>query len=267
MRVLVIGGRFNNASEIGTCNGYIVAVRELTRYLSEYVDTFVLPIEPRLPTLARNKNRIGKMSIVPRYFSLRLFWTSILDLKKSLERIGTYTQNITSRPNASKRTRHLTGFYAIEYGYNVKLMERLIDELKPDLIHIHGFTLAQLPYFDTSFRRSICLVSTAHGLCSIDDKVPLWYDGKLEVDLFKKMDELGDIITVVSSGVKNDAMKHFDLTSDNIHVVINGVDRTRFIGPQQPKKSELRAKYGMQTDRKIILSVGPSAKEKINRLY
>lgn len=131
-------------------------------------------------------------------------------------------------------------------------VERVIQQLDPDIIHIHGLSL---PFLAASLRTNCPIVVTLHGLNSLEPSIRISAaERNLEGPLIEAINRVGIHVSVTSSGVRANILREFHIDApDRIHVITDGVDSERFRTGLQ--KEELRHKYGIPTDAKVILNV------------
>lgn len=120
-------------------------------------------------------------------------------------------------------------------------------KVQPDLVHIHGGVVATLPIVQCCRKHGIPYVVTLHGkICDLshvsgEDKVA-------ERDVFAN----SPYVTVIASGIKNHLCKITGRKPDGVFVVGNGTS----VASEPPDGENIRKKYGIGSEQKIVLSVG-----------
>lgn len=152
--------------------------------------------------------------------------------------------------------------HSLSYAYNRSFFEKKLGEIGPDVIHVHGVSIQMLPFHDALMAAGIPYITTAHGLYSNDPLALPSFDGRLEGDLLRAINERRQPITFVSNGVCEEAARTFSLDKCYLHVVHNGVDTKRFTWKNA---SELRRKHGLPLDKKVIITVGTVCERKNQR--
>jgi len=129
-------------------------------------------------------------------------------------------------------------FFTTRFDMRIPLkIRRIINEVKPDLIHVHGGRAA----FFLSFVRKKCpIIYTIHGLHGIYKRVPLskWAQRKA----IKK----ADLSVFVSIGEEEVALKNDLIRGANHCVIPNGIDKLK-LPKRQPPKEKLLAFVGSVT--------------------
>jgi glycosyltransferase involved in cell wall biosynthesis len=149
------------------------------------------------------------------------------------------------------------------YHLNIGYIEKVIKLQKPDIIHIHGITKDAISQFNTCLKTGVPFIVTLHGLIGLSDtiKIPDFYK-KLEYKLLKKAAQNNVPVTVISQGMINRISEKYNLSTDNIHLISNGVkinkvDKTNTI--------DIKKEYNINDSKKIILCIG-SVTENKNQL-
>lgn len=247
MKILIVGGDFRSNTRI---TGYVTALRHITSEIAKCADVFVVPVYPAKPQFTKEVVWDGAIILSKRpQFSTLL--KTVLGLIPGMLRIKRYLNMYRDRGFVPYLLTVIK--YSAMYAYNRVLFETAITECDPQVVNIHGMSILTLPYHDVMMQTMVPYVSSAHGLFSPDPNSFKECDDALEGDLFKAVDERGYPITVVSKKVGERAVKLFSLNPKNVKVVTNGVENS----PCGKKdKNALRKKYGLPTDKKIIISVG-----------
>lgn len=104
-------------------------------------------------------------------------------------------------------------------------VKHLIKRVKPEVIHIHGIEIANLPYLIAVSSFRIPVVVTLHGLESFDnlDNVSL-YEKITEKLFIQTWCKNSYTLTVVGSGIKSKVEDYMGFKCPNIHVILNGID-------------------------------------------
>lgn len=142
--------------------------------------------------------------------------------------------------------------YFLTEGY----IKKIINQINPNLIHIHGLGLGTLPFINTAINFNIPFVLTLHGLNFFDSNIPITnYEREFEKKTIELLNSKGITITVVSSGIKDNILNHFNIVNpEKIVVIPNGIDYEKF--QLSASKETLRAKFSIPGDKKILLNVG-----------
>lgn len=142
----------------------------------------------------------------------------------------------------------------IYYYLNVGYIANLVKTEKPDVVHIHGCTEVTQYVIAMLKKRGVNYVVTLHGLLQDDNGGSVTgYLKACERELIKKSHAEGTTITVIGSGMKKKLVSSYYSAenTDNVTVITNGIDVTH-----KEKTYDIREKYGISADKKIILSVG-----------
>jgi len=144
---------------------------------------------------------------------------------------------------------------------------KIIKNISPDIIHIHGVVLSTLSFINASANMDKKIVITLHGINSLDENIPLsLYEKEFEQKALKFLSmKKNVIITTVSSGVKNIIKNNFGIRGDNgLIFVPNGVDRDKFA--LDVDKKYLKKEYKIETNKRILLNVSRLGKLK-NQIF
>ncbi len=134
------------------------------------------------------------------------------DWKNGFKYFFKYTQGIKGR---------LRYFY---YALNAGCFRKTINEIKPDIVHIHGIGVQTKHYIDCCEEARVPYVVTLHGLIGLDEsiKAPSW-DKQIEKDFLISSDKQGVPVTVISTGMKRRIEENYlHHEANNITVVCNG---------------------------------------------
>jgi len=104
-------------------------------------------------------------------------------------------------------------------------------------------------------------VATLHSLYTFDKNLELFFNKKLEKDIIVKLVKNDVPITAVSSSIKELCLNNFQVRSDMINVIINGVDFEKFQSVEK-SKTKLIAQYSLPQNKLIFLQVGTLSKRK-----
>lgn len=187
-------------------------------------------------------------------------WADVLgnsrpsDWKRGIEYFFRYRQDFKNRCKF---------FY---YGLNAGTLRSAIKKIDPDVVHIHGLSVQEMPYIDICSKMKIPYVITLHGLIGLDETVdaPEW-DKSLERSFLMKADKKKIPVTVISSGMKKrieDSYLHHK--SNNITVVCNGIqiEPSACFDDRSDQKTDLRMQYGIDNDCKVVVAIGSLCERK-----
>lgn len=249
MKVLIIGGYISKEKRGGAGN----AVWEICKALSKTEDVYWLPLTSisDLPALFRKNNDLCGIKVIYKKFPFKVFLNTIAVF------FCGGSENVSRYVDISSRRK----YYATLYAYGKTYGEHIISDIKPDVVHIHGFSISSYPFFSAAINKGISVIGTAHGLYSLSKDIEIDYDRTIERDLMREIVKHGGAITSVSTKVKATIIKEFNISPNSVHVVLNGVDLDRFDRSNTSKK-ELRKKYGIPLNRKILLHVATLNKNK-----
>jgi len=134
-----------------------------------------------------------------------------------------------------------------------------------DIIHVHGVTLDTVPFLDAAIEANVPMVVTMHGMYSLGAPSATWFNAILERLLVEYLNHQGICITTVSSGIRHTIIDSFDIARpDRIKVVLNGVDCDKF--RSSDPKEVLRKRYGLLSEKAVLLTVGSLTKIKNQHL-
>ena len=140
----------------------------------------------------------GHGGILPHTFGNVLRHMRLKDLIRGIRWMLTYKQSLSGR---------LGYFYfCINKGYIL----HTIQQLQPDLVHIHGVNIPNKPYIEACEELGVKYVITLHGLKGLDEsvKTPLW-NKKYEKEVLLNCEKNNIPVTVISTGIKNRIEKHY----------------------------------------------------------
>ncbi len=158
-----------------------------------------------------------------------------------------------------------SGYTAPEHLHSVfgalqRSLEFNTKGIDADIVHLHtwyshfGGILAKLNY-------GTPLVLTVHSLEPLRpwkrEQLGGGYD--FTVWLEKTAIEMADAVIAVSTETKEDILRHFDVPSEKVHIIYNGIDLEEY----QPRHNPGRiASYGVDTERPYVLFVGRITRQK-----
>lgn len=143
--------------------------------------------------------------------------------------------------------------YYISMGYCKKVIEKGNFEL----IHIHGISHYTIPLIDLCEKYNFKYMVTLHGLNSFykDDNENITWNEKKYIKHFYKNNIS---VSVISAGIRKKIMRFLNLNNTaNFKVINNG-----FKKPTMNKCTDIRKKYSIPKDCKIMLCVGGISKRK-----
>jgi len=147
-------------------------------------------------------------------------------------------------------------YFNIDSGYTKKIVE----EFKPDIIHIHGIGESSKSYIDLCNDLNIPYVVTLHGLIGLDDSVlASKFNKELEKRFLQESEEKNIPVTVISSGIKKRIIKNYGLKSgENIKVITNGTN----VNLEVHSSINVRKTYNIPNSNKIIVCLGNISENK-----
>ena len=146
------------------------------------------------------------------------------------------------------------------FGSSRRAVDWNADGNEADVVHCHTW-YTHLAGIMTKLNYGIPLVVTAHSLEPLRpwkrEQLAGGYDFSRWVE--KTALEMADAVVAVSEGTRNDILKHFNVSSEKVHVVYNGIDTEEY-RPVDPTPA-LR-KFGVPADRPFVLFVGRITRQK-----
>jgi glycosyltransferase involved in cell wall biosynthesis len=142
-------------------------------------------------------------------------------------------------------------YFFLSVGY----LEDVLRNGNYDLVHIHGIGSYAKAYIDCCERLGIRYLVTLHGLNSFSESLSLEKSEKqIERDFLYKAYKNIVPLTVISTGMLKVIKNYLNVQGeiDNFHVITNGTDVTR----KYEGILDIRQKYSISQNRKIMLSVG-----------
>ncbi len=158
--------------------------------------------------------------------------TFVLEMIGSIENSVFLTQKDSyALETAGDIPKYGVNFFTSRFDMRIPLrMRRIIDEVNPNLIHVHGGRAA----FFLSFVPKKCpIIYTIHGLHGIYQRVFLskWAQ--------RKAIKQADLTVFVSIGEEEVALKHDLIRGANHCVIPNGIDKLKLPKRQTPKEKLL----------------------------
>lgn len=151
--------------------------------------------------------------------------------------VGTEKQNIEFISNEQRLHAMASAF------------EDALDEIKPDIVNIHGLGVLAKKCIEICILKNIPYVYTEHLYIGIEQKIQ-GYDTSIEWE--KDLYSIPDLkMITVSTGMKRKILKDFpQISEENISVILNGTDFSA-----QKLDSDLKQRYSLY-DKKVLLCVG-----------
>lgn len=141
------------------------------------------------------------------------------------------------------------------YELDTERVRESINELKPDIVHIHGLSYSSNLYISLCKDMNVAYIVTLHGLIGLDKSVVASsYDIALERNFLIESSRNGQPITMISSGMRKRSEKFYGLENiDNIHVITNGINVKSITSTTS---TDVRKKMGLNNLDKVLISVG-----------
>lgn len=134
------------------------------------------------------------------------------------------------------------------------------DGNQADVVHCHTW-YTHLAGIMTKMNYGIPLVVTGHSLEPLRpwkrEQLQGGYDFSCWVE--KTALEMADAVVAVSEGTKTDILKHFNVSSDKVHVIYNGIDTEEY-KPVDPTPA--LTKFNIPNDKPFVLFVGRITRQK-----
>ena len=161
-------------------------------------------------------------------------------------------------------------FYEKYLNYGIKplrnlvyemCISELINEIKPDLIHVHNIGFLPSVFYANNKKINNILL-TYHGIFYNDkSSIEQCYDKGIDLKkLFYNSSQLISNFTVLTEDMKKDAVKLFDIFPDKISVIANGVGEGFMF--EKNEGIGIRKKLKIQEEEKVFISVGALTKRK-----
>ncbi|MCB1106863.1 MAG: glycosyltransferase family 4 protein [Chlamydiia bacterium] len=168
--------------------------------------------------------------------------TFVLEMINSLESPTLVTQKDSYAIEAAGDVpKYGIDFFSSPLDFRIPIqMQKIIDKVKPDIIHVHGFRAA---YFLSFCKKRAPTVYTIHGLHGIYTNTPFTKWGQ------RRAIRKSDVTIFVSHAEEDIALKHDLLRGANHCVIPNGINIKDF-----PKRGVLKEK--------LLGFVGRLSKEK-----
>lgn len=137
--------------------------------------------------------------------------------------------------------------------------KKLIEDLNPDIIHIHGVTCSTFPFIVAALNSNKPLVVTLHGLNmnltqDIDQR-------DFEQETISYLNKRGISITVVGSGMKQTILDNCIIKTPELITTVNdGVDASSFTFSYN--KEDIKSKFRLSKKDKVVLYVGSLTENK-----
>ncbi|MEM2143944.1 MAG: glycosyltransferase family 4 protein [Candidatus Jordarchaeaceae archaeon] len=128
-----------------------------------------------------------------------------------------------------------------------------------DILNLHGVSKDGVEIAKVCKRRRIPLVYTAHGAAYKEKEMGYPYSNMF-IQQEKLLVSFADKIVAVSEMIKRLIIDKYKIPDEKIDVIYNGVDPN--LGQKKYKSVDIRKKYGIPHDRKILLNVGGTRKVK-----
>jgi len=224
-------------------SGLAYMVRDIVDMLNvNGADIYVLT-----QSIFTKEKKVNKWRLVHKGIYDLLFNVKLLYIKKALEIIK--YNKYPLKFNLRILLYFLTGGY----------MEKVIEKIKPDIVHIHGIGLYTLPFIYACAVKNIPFIVTLHGLISFDDSVGATsFDCIIEKE-FLKLSVIKNLpITVISSGIKEKIKSFLQQECSNIKVILNSINDTNIDITNniiQNKKCKSVLSVGSVCDRKNQIQV------------
>ena len=166
--------------------------------------------------------------------------------------IKEYLKDTKDQKMSLKYRIHVFSYYL--FGGKV---EKYLKEVKPDIASIRGVGYITRPYVLACQRTNTKYVVSLHGLISFLEGPNVLTTSReklMEKELFEEAIKDGHPLTVIATGIKMRMLHELGVTKcDNIFVVNNGVNKSN-IYFEQSEINEIRKRYNLKEDDKIIIS-------------
>lgn len=139
-------------------------------------------------------------------------------------------------------------------------LDSLTDVIDADVVHCHTW-YSQFAGILTKLCYGIPLVVTTHSLEPLRpwkrEQLGAGYDLSSWVE--KTAIEMADAVIAVSNETKADVERLFDVDSNKVHVIYNGIQIEQY---KPTSETDVLQKYGVDPDRPIVLFVGRITRQK-----
>lgn len=147
------------------------------------------------------------------------------------------------------------------YAFNKGYVRKIIKELKPDVVHIHGLNYSTKTYIEVCEELNIPYIVTLHGLIGLSDSVsaPKW-DKDYEKEFLVKAEKKNILVTVISTGMKERVEENYiHHEAKNISVITNG---TEIYKNTERRAGTLKNRFDLPEECKIGIVIGSIMKRK-----
>lgn len=133
-------------------------------------------------------------------------------------------------------------------------VEKIIKSNRPDIVHIHGLEYCTQLYISICEELKLPYIVTLHGLNGLNSSVFIPnHEKELEKEFLIESEKKKIPITVISSGIKKRIISNYGvINGDNIKIINNGTVTEESL----PCENDIRKKYTIPNDHKIILCIG-----------
>jgi len=139
----------------------------------------------------------------------------------------------------------------------MRFLQNEINNGDYDLLHMHGADITNTMLIEVGAANDIPVLFTLHGVLSfggayVSERVKL--DEEILLEMISKKNHQ---LSVISTGIKNAIMEKFLIDEKKIGLIYNAINI-----PVCTNKYDIREKYDIRKDRKIIICVGSIGKRK-----
>lgn len=158
-----------------------------------------------------------------------------------------FTGDLVRKPKSQN-----INIYRIPMGLNILIFKRifelvrLIDKLKPDVIHAHMFHANIIARFLKIFRKKIRVICSSHSS---------YEGGYIRMKIYALTEKLCDVHTNVSYNASEALVKSGAVKERKILTVYNGIDINKY-RLNENLRNRTRKELGFNKDSKIILAIG-----------
>jgi glycosyltransferase involved in cell wall biosynthesis len=233
MKIIIFGGYLNG--ETGDTN----VVKTLSKFYSKTNDVYLFP---NLPLIQKLSNYDG-ITTIKKDLSFYVFKYSFLNFFKWFKIVFKFLKK-----NSLKNL----AYYFITL-YNKSHMQKSIEMINPDIIHVNGLSLDYLPIVESAIENNIPLLLTTHGKVL---KIPnLYFKPEIEGYLLERtLNYKRASVTAISSSVKDYLVQTYGADPEDIKLVLNGVNVERF--GYKNEEDTLRKLKGITKDKTVLIQVG-----------
>lgn len=133
--------------------------------------------------------------------------------------------------------------------------ERVIKQLKPDLINVHGST-SIYPLSCANRKYYLPIVQTFHGVSDSDDNEAKRIRPQ---NILEAM--IADYVTVLTPSIKMFAIKTLGVKEDRVKVIANGCDTNKFYFSQE-ERNRLRREFGIKDTTTVFVTASSVIRRK-----